>query len=79
MIARFPRGATFNIVCPNDFPDVIIRVSDNIENGTSAARGSFPRGFPEHPDCPLFGEAVVGDRNSEFRIPNSEFLSILSR
>ncbi len=37
--AGFPRGATFNIVGPNHAAYVDVRVSNNIENGTSAARG----------------------------------------
>jgi hypothetical protein len=36
---RFPRGATFIIVCPNHLTDMDIRESNNIEDGTSAARG----------------------------------------
>jgi hypothetical protein len=35
---RIPRGATFNIVCPNQPADVDVQVSNNVENGTSAAR-----------------------------------------
>ncbi len=44
--ACFPRGATFNIVGPNHAAYVDVRVSNNIENGTSAARDSFPHGPP---------------------------------
>ena len=38
--ASLPRGATLNIVCPHHPADVNVRVSNNVENGTSAARGS---------------------------------------
>ncbi len=48
---RFRRGATFNIVGPNHLAYVDVRVSNNIENGTSAACGPFP-GVPPFPLCP---------------------------
>jgi hypothetical protein len=35
---RFPGGATFNIVGPKPAADWDARASNNIENGTSAAR-----------------------------------------
>ena len=38
----FPRGATLNIVGPCRAADFEVRVSNNIEIGTSAARDSFP-------------------------------------
>jgi len=38
-LTRYPRGATFNIVCPNRHADSDVRVSNNVENGTSIARG----------------------------------------
>ena len=38
--ARFLRGATFNIVGPMPPADGVFRVSNNIENGTSTARGT---------------------------------------
>ena len=41
-LRRCPRGATFNIVGTGCFADVTVRVSNNIENGTSAARESLP-------------------------------------
>ncbi len=36
---RFPRGATLNIVGSQNPADLDARVSNNIESGTSAARG----------------------------------------
>jgi hypothetical protein len=45
--ARFPGEATFNIVGPRRLADRIFRASNNIENGTSAARGPLPRILPE--------------------------------
>jgi hypothetical protein len=41
-----PRGATLNIVGSHHFADADIRESNNVENGTSAARGSFPQAPP---------------------------------
>jgi len=40
--APFPRGATFIIVGPTHPAYVNVRESNNIEDGTSAARGPFP-------------------------------------
>jgi hypothetical protein len=45
--ASFPRGATFNIVGPKLSADVNDHVSNTVENGTSAARGTLPRALPE--------------------------------
>jgi hypothetical protein len=42
ILRRFPGGATFNIVGLNHLSDVHVRVSNNIENGTSAGRDSYP-------------------------------------
>ena len=42
---RYPRGATFNIVGSNHSADVDDRVSNNIENGTSAVRGVVLIGY----------------------------------
>jgi hypothetical protein len=39
-LTRFPRGATFNIVCPKRSADRDIHVSNNVENGTSAAQAA---------------------------------------
>ncbi len=39
---RYSRGATFNIVGSNHSANVDDRASNNIENGTSTARGPFP-------------------------------------
>jgi hypothetical protein len=69
--ARFPGGATFNIVGPGCFTGVNVRVSNNIEDGTSAVRGSSPHSLsvwpPEH-------VCAVGSRDekSEIRNPKSE-------
>ena len=68
--ALFPRGATFNIVGPIDPADVDVRVSNNIENGTSAARG------PTHTEhsyvCCRWGVARKFEiRNPKFEIRNS--------
>ncbi len=46
LTSRFPRGATFNIVGPVHPADVDAQGSNNIENGTSAAPGTFPRVEP---------------------------------
>ena len=65
---RFPRGATFDIVCLEDPADLEEGGSDNVKNGTSTARG------PTHPDCEdvhIWGR-VVG--NSKFKIENSKLL-----
>ncbi len=43
------RGATFNIVCPSHRADMNARESNNIENGTSTARGSYPHALEEEP------------------------------
>jgi hypothetical protein len=40
--ASLARGATFNIVGPYHTTGVDVRVSNNVENGTSVARGRFP-------------------------------------
>jgi len=45
--ALFPRGATFNIVGPKHAAYVDDRVPNNIENGTSAARGPYQQALPE--------------------------------
>jgi hypothetical protein len=58
LLARFPRGATFNIVGLNRLSDVNVRVSNNIENGTSAARGSFPRARQARPPHVVFPRAL---------------------
>ncbi len=51
----FPRGATFNIVGPKNPADVDGRVSNNIENGTSTARGLYPPGLTASlPHCPAW-------------------------
>ncbi|MDX2438248.1 MAG: hypothetical protein QNL88_14520, partial [Acidobacteriota bacterium] len=42
-----PRGATFNIVGPDHLADLDVRVSNNIENGTSVARDSYQHAHPE--------------------------------
>ncbi len=44
--ARFPRGATSNIVCPNHPSDRDVLASDNVQNGTSAARGPYQNALP---------------------------------
>jgi hypothetical protein len=44
--ALFPRGATLNIVGPYQSTDVDVRATNNIENGTSAAGGSYQHAFP---------------------------------
>lgn len=44
--ARFPGEATFNIVGPQQTTDRDIGESNNIENGTPAARGSYPKEDP---------------------------------
>jgi hypothetical protein len=53
---RFPSGATFNIVGPRVPADVDDRVSNNIENGTFAARVLAPRIL----ECLNVGEDVSG-------------------
>jgi hypothetical protein len=47
--ALFPRGATFNIVGPNHPTDGDLRMSNKIENGTSAAQGLGGRVVPFSP------------------------------
>jgi len=42
----FPRGATFNIVGPHHPASMNIHVPNNIENGTSTARGPFQHCHP---------------------------------
>jgi len=42
-----PRGATFNIVGPKNPAGMDGRVSSNIENVTSSARGSYQHALPE--------------------------------
>ncbi len=68
---RFPRGATFNIVGPNHLAYVDVRLSNNIENGTSAARGSYPHDLPFAPapllpcsSAPLPLRPAAGQRSS---------------
>ncbi len=48
---RFPGGATLNIVGPRLPADVDDRAPNNVENGTAAARGTFPHALPgrSHP------------------------------
>jgi hypothetical protein len=43
---RFPGGATFNIVGLRRFADGDVHESNNVENGTSAARGTFLSALP---------------------------------
>ena len=51
----FPRGATFNIVGPKQHSGVSAGVSNNIENGTSTTRGSYPPGLTASlPHCPAW-------------------------
>ena len=45
--ARFPRGATFSIVCPWLPANVDGRASYNAKDGASAARGLYPHALPE--------------------------------
>ena len=47
LTARYPGGATFNIVGPERRSDVDVRASNNIENGTSAAHRPYPHALPE--------------------------------
>jgi hypothetical protein len=61
--ARFPGGATFIIVGPHHPADVDDRESNNIEDGTSAARDPS---LSEHPNITRLWEA-----GPEFLIPNS--------
>ena len=44
---RFPRGATLNIVGPHHLADRDTRGSNNVESGTSTARGTYQDAFPE--------------------------------
>ncbi len=44
--ASFPRGATFDIVCPTHPTEPEDRGSNNVKNGTSAALGPFPKSLP---------------------------------
>jgi hypothetical protein len=53
----FPRGATLNIVGPDCLAEVTVLESNNIENGTSAARGSFPHAPTSRRDHP---DALIG-------------------
>ncbi len=47
---RSPGEATFIIVCPNHLADMDVRESNNIEDGTSAARGLSGQVYADH--CP---------------------------
>jgi hypothetical protein len=66
--ARFPGGATFNIVGPRRLADFDVGVSNNVENGTAAARGFALRG---HSNASRPARTCPKIPNSEFRIPNS--------
>jgi hypothetical protein len=69
---RFPRGATFIIVRPNLPADLVAGETNNVESGTSAARGTYQQALPL---------VVESDRRSrlvgksEIRNPKSEMTS----
>ena len=64
MSARFPRGATFDFVCPKYSADWKGWSSHNVKNGTSTARGSPAQNTRTF----LCWGGWVGIPNSEFRI-----------
>jgi hypothetical protein len=69
----FPRGATLNIVGPCHRADVYVRVPNNVENGTSAARDPFPHVLPErsHPShCLPDGLLVFPEGPSSNNVTN---------
>ncbi len=82
--ARFPGGATFSIVCPRR-PTGLLKTeaSNNAKDGTSAARGTYPRGPPfplsPVPTGPLllcvFALNSAGDRVSGWRMKTMMFTS----
>jgi len=59
--APFPRGATFDIVCLRNHADLKEWGSDNVKNGTSAARG------PTRPGCPNIQVRGSVGGNSKFK------------
>ena len=72
MSARFPRGATFDIVCPKYSADWKGWSSHNVKNGTSAVRGQAPPPYAV-PPAPFVETYMYGGGWWAFRIPNSEF------
>jgi hypothetical protein len=60
----FPRGGTLDFVCLKKPADLKVGGSDNVKNGTSAARGLT---HPERDTARVRGR-VVG--NSKFKIEN---------
>jgi hypothetical protein len=76
LVTAFPGGATLNIVGPRHPAYVDVRVSNNVENGTSAARGSFPNAYPKGRDGSSAARDVRAGRPHHKPTHNSRILVV---